>query len=147
MKFCPSVEGVEKRGVWGLGLRVEELQQVPTRNFLIRIINLPASHLTTWPGISQNMKSRRRSSLRGKPSSSDAPLLRKCHPLSEGKAPSQSDIIRQVQLLGQLLDVLWWLPKRKSCSACLFLHFHCLSLLENVFSGQLCATFLPFTGI
>lgn len=30
-------------------LRVARLQQVPTRNFLIRIINLPASHLTTSP--------------------------------------------------------------------------------------------------
>lgn len=39
---------------------VAQLQQVPTRNFLIRIINLPASYLTTSPGIFQNMKSRRK---------------------------------------------------------------------------------------
>lgn len=115
---------------------VAQLQQVPTRNFLIRIINLPASYLTTSPGIFQNMKSRRKPYI-------PAPRHPANQPMEKPPTPP-SFFIRQVQLLGQLLDVLWWQPKRKSCLSCLlfiffrYFFFMPCSLLENVFSGQLC---------
>lgn len=114
-----------------------EQQQVPTRNFLIRIINLPASHLTTSPGISQNMKSRRKVSHPpcSQPIGNPTPFWP-----SSGKCSCLANFLMFCG--GCQKGKAAWPASSSFLPGCVF-------LMENVFSGQLCnlPALLPCTGI